>query len=122
WSSSQLLQNTPLHPLLGWGRARFGGPEIAAKQRLDELELVLTQIKLNAEELAPLLAPLVDIPVPPERLPRLPPDEVQRRQSSAMVAMALAGARVQPLVLVVQDLQWFDPTSIDLIHTLSKSN
>src|SRR5262245_2268175 len=66
WSSSQLLQNTPLHPVLGWGRARFGGPEVAPEQRLGELEMVLTQIKLDAGELAPLLAPLVDIPVPPE--------------------------------------------------------
>jgi class 3 adenylate cyclase/predicted ATPase len=121
WSSSQLLQNTPLHPVLGWGRARFGGPEIAPERRLGELELVLTQIKLDAREFAPLLAPLIDIPVPPERLPSLPPDEVQSRQLAAMVAMTMAGARAQPLVLVVEDLQWCDPTSIDLVHALSKS-
>ena len=29
------------------------------------------------------------------------------------------GPRNQPLVLVLEDLQWFDPTSIDLVHTLS---
>src|SRR5262249_36168968 len=50
----------------------------------------------------------------------LPPDEVQRRQLAAMVNWAIAGARVQPLVLVIEDLQWFDPTSIDLIHALSE--
>ena len=33
WSSSQLLQNTPLHPVLGWARARFGGPEVAPERR-----------------------------------------------------------------------------------------
>jgi len=38
WSSSQLLQNTPLHPVLGWGRARFGGAEVAPDRRLAELE------------------------------------------------------------------------------------
>ena len=38
WSSSQLLQNTPLHPALGWARARFGGPEVAPERRLAELE------------------------------------------------------------------------------------
>ena len=27
WSSSQLLQNTPLHPIAEWGRIRFGGAE-----------------------------------------------------------------------------------------------
>jgi class 3 adenylate cyclase/tetratricopeptide (TPR) repeat protein len=120
WSSSQLLQNTPLHPVLGWGRTRFGGPDVAPERRLGELEFALKQIKLDAEEYAPLLAPLVDIPIPPERLPRLSPDEVQRRQLAAMVEWGIAGARVQPLVLVIEDLQWFDPTSIDLIHALSE--
>ena len=119
WSSSQLLQNTPLHPLLGWGRARFGGPEVAPERRLAELESVLAHIKLDAAEHAPLVAPLVDIPVPPERLPSLPPDEVRGRQLAAMVAWAIAGARAQPLVLVFEDLQWFDPTSIDLVRALS---
>ena len=67
----------------------------------------------------PLVAPLVDIPIPPERVPSLPPDEVHRRQLAAMVAWAIAGARAQPLVLVFEDLQWFDPTSIDLVRALS---
>ena len=36
-----------------------------------------------------------------------------------MAAWAIAGARAQPLVLVFEDLQWFDPTSIDLVRALS---
>ena len=39
WTSSQRLQNTPLHPVLQWGRVRFGGPEAAPERRLAELEL-----------------------------------------------------------------------------------
>ena len=27
WAASQLLQNTPLHPLAEWGRLRFGGAD-----------------------------------------------------------------------------------------------
>ena len=119
WSSSQLLQNTPLHPVLGWGRARFGGPEVAPERRLAELESVLEYIKLDAAEHAPLVAPLVDIPIPLERVPSLPPDEFHRRQLAAMAAWAIAGARAQPLVLVFEDLQWFDPTSLDLVRALS---
>jgi hypothetical protein len=30
WSASQLLQNTPLHPIAEWGRQRFGGADVAA--------------------------------------------------------------------------------------------
>ena len=66
------------------------------------------------------MAPLLDIAIPPERLPRLRLADLQRRQLAAMVDWGAAGARVQPLVLVLEDLKWFDPTLIDLIHTLSE--
>ena len=120
WSSSQLLQNTPLHPIAEWGRVQFGGPEIPAERRLAELESVLAQVKLDPAEYAPLLAPLAGIPIPPERLPNLPPDEFHRKQLVATVSWAIAGARVQPLVLVFEDLQWADPSSLDLIQGLSE--
>ena len=54
-------------------------------------------VKLDAAKHAPLLAPLVDIPVPPERLPSLSPEEIRRRQLAAMVDWALAGARASRL-------------------------
>jgi class 3 adenylate cyclase len=121
WSSSQLLQNTPLHPVLGWGRVRFGGSEVPPERRRAELELLLADVKLDHVKLAPLLAPMVGIPVPPECMPSVSPEEVRRGQLAAMVQWAIAGARNQPLVLVLEDLQWFDPTSIDLVHALSDS-
>ena len=122
WSASQLLQNTPLHPVLGWGRVRFGGPEVALERRLAELESLLADVKLDATKLAPLLASMVGIPVPPERLPSLSSEEIRRGQLVAMVEWAIAGARNQPLVLVFEDLQWFDPTSIDLVQALIEGN
>ena len=72
WRCS-LLQNTPLHPIAEWGRQRFGGADVAAEQRLAELESTLTQIKLEPAENVPLLAPLLDIPLPQERAPALAP-------------------------------------------------
>ena len=67
WSCSQLLQNTPLHPIAEWGRQRFGGADVPAERRLAELESTLAQIKLDPAENAALLAPLLDIPLPPDR-------------------------------------------------------
>jgi class 3 adenylate cyclase/tetratricopeptide (TPR) repeat protein/energy-coupling factor transporter ATP-binding protein EcfA2 len=121
WSSSQLLQNTPFHPLLGWGRVRFGGSEITEEKRLAELEALLCDVKLDAVKLAPLLAPVVGIPVPSERLSSLSPEEIRRGQRAAMVEWAIAGSRNQPLILVFEDLQWFDPTSIDFVRALIES-
>ena len=50
WSCSQLLQNTPLHPIAETGRQRFGGADIPAEQRLAELENSLAQVKLDPVE------------------------------------------------------------------------
>jgi class 3 adenylate cyclase/predicted ATPase len=120
WSSSQLLQNTPLHPVAEWGRARFGGQDVAAERRLADLETTLAQVKLDIKETATLLAPLLDIPLPAERAPKFGPEELRRRQLAAMVALLLAGARTQPVVLAFEDLHWADPTSLDLIQALAE--
>jgi class 3 adenylate cyclase/predicted ATPase len=119
WSASQLLQNTPLHPIAEWGRFRFGA-DAPAEERLADLESTLRLIGLDPAEHAPLLAPLVDIPMPPGRAANLPPEELRRRQLSAMTAWVLAGARSQPVVLPFEDLQWADPTSLDLLRALAE--
>jgi class 3 adenylate cyclase/predicted ATPase len=120
WSSSQLLQNTPLHPVAEWGRQRFGGAETPGEQRLADLENTLRLIGLEPTEYAPLLAPLVDIPLPEGRTAKLAPEELRRRQLAAMTAWVLAGARSQPVVLAFEDLHWADPTSHDLMQALAE--
>src|SRR5579863_4765227 len=120
WSSSQLLQNTPLHPIGEWGRQRFGGADVAAGDRLAELEQTLGQVGLDPAEYIPLLAPLLDIPLPPAGAPALAPEEFRRRQLAAILAWVLAGARAQPIVLAFEDLQWADPTSLDVLRGLAE--
>jgi class 3 adenylate cyclase len=81
WSASQLLQNTPLHPIAEWGRQRFGGTDVAAQKRLEELESALKQVKIDADEAAPFLAPLLDIQLSPGREVTLAPEETRRRHA-----------------------------------------
>jgi class 3 adenylate cyclase/predicted ATPase len=119
WSASQLFQNTPLHPIAEWGRFRFGA-ELPAEQRFADLEGTLRLIGLDAIKYAPLLAPLVGIPLPPGRVASFPPKEMRRRQLSAVVAWALAGSRSQPLALAFEDLQWADPTSLELMRAFAE--
>jgi class 3 adenylate cyclase/tetratricopeptide (TPR) repeat protein len=119
WSASQLLQNTPLHPIIEWGRQRFGA-EGPAEQRLADLEGTLRLIGLDPAEHAPLLAPLVEIALPADRVSNLPPEELRRRQLAAMATWVMAGARSQPVVLAFEDLHWADPTSLDLLRALAE--
>ena len=119
WSSSQLLQNTPLHPIAEWGRQRFGA-DLTTEQRLADLENTLVLIGLDPTEYTPLLAPLVDIPLPEDRVAKLAPEELRRRQLTAMTAWLLAAARTQAIVLAFEDLHWADPTSLDLMRALAE--
>ena len=73
-------------------------------------------IKIDTAESVSLLASLLDIPLPKERLPDLAPEELRRRQLAAMTNWVIAGARSQPLVLALEDVHWADPTTLDFIR------
>ena len=68
----------------------------------------------------PLVAPLLDIPVPKERLPALAPEELRRRQLAAVANWVMAGARAQPSVLAFEDLHWADPTTLDVLRGITE--
>ena len=120
WSSSQLLQNTPLHPIAEWGRQRFGA-DLPVEQRLADLEHTLRLIGLDPTEYAPLLAPLVDV-----LLPGGPSIETRAGGVAAPAAGGDDGlgsgrrARTQAVVLAFEDLQWADPTSLDLMRAFAE--
>ena len=120
WSCSQLLQNTPLHPIAEWGRQRFGGADAPPAQRVAELESSLAQVKLDTAENIPLLAPLLDIPLPPEHATAFAPGELRRRQLAALTNWLMAGAKTQPLVLAFEDLHWADPTTLDVLRGIAE--
>jgi len=120
WTCSQLLQNTPFHPIAEWGRQRFGGTDVPAEQRLADLESSLAQAKLDPTEYAPLLAPMLDIPLPKERALALAAEELRRRQLTATTNWAIAGARTQPVVLALEDAHWADPTTLDALRGIAE--
>ena len=120
WSCLQLLQNTPLHPVAEWGRQRFGGGDVPAERQLADLENTLVLIKIDPAEHVPLLAPILDIPFPKDRLPDLVPEEFRRRQLAAMTNWAMASARSQPLVLAIEDVHWADPSTLDFIKGIAE--
>jgi hypothetical protein len=95
WSASQLLQNTPLHPFAEWGRQRFGGADVPADKRFAELEIALRQVKLDADETTPLLAPLLEIPLPPGRAAaqRQRLTQLQVAYGNALMLRAATGRR-----------------------------
>ena len=64
WSCSQLLQNTPLHPIAEWGRQRFGGADVPPSGGSRSWKVRWRRSSSIRRRMRPLLAPLLDIPLP----------------------------------------------------------
>ncbi len=112
--------NDAFHPVKGqiWHGARFVSGEPAAV-RLEKLEKMIRRTGLDPAEIAPLLASLLAIPTE-NRYPRLEiaPSEAKERITSAMIAMVVELAKESPLLMLVEDVHWIDPTSLDLLGRL----
>ncbi len=84
--------------------------------RLARLESWLAAHGLPASPTVPLLAPLLDLPVG-DQYPDLELTPARRRQKTleALTAWLLAGARQKPVLCVVEDLHWADPSTLELL-------
>ena len=119
WSCSQLLQNTPLHPIAEWGRQRFGGADVPAERRLADLESTLALIKLDPAENVPCSRRSSTYRSHGTQV-TLAPEELRRRQLAALTNWAMAGAKVQPVVLAFEDVHWADPTTLDVFRGIAE--
>jgi TOMM system kinase/cyclase fusion protein len=114
---SPYYQNSALYPVidhlqrfLQWQR------DDAPEARLDMLERVLQTYRLPLEEVVPLFAALLSVPLP-ERYPALPltPQRQRQKTQEALVAWLLEEAERQPVLAVWEDLHWADPSTLEML-------
>jgi class 3 adenylate cyclase/predicted ATPase len=108
--------NDAFHPVKGqiWHAAGFVSGE-AAGSRLDKVEKMIEGTGLAIGDIAPYLASLLAIPTG-QRYPALDmaPSELRERTIDALIAMTIGSAKQIPLLMIVEDAHWMDPTSVDL--------
>ena len=105
-------QGTPYLPVLDLLRQICGrgeGDETALHTAA--LQQRLHASGVTAEDDMALLYQLLDLPVAPASLARLSPEERRSRTFALLRHLVLHAAQRQPLVLVVENLHWSDPTS-----------
>src|SRR3984893_1590224 len=112
--------NDAFHPVIGqiWRSAGFVSGEPAAA-RLDKLETMILSAGLDVGEFVPYLASLLAIPTE-GRYPALEmsPSEVKERTIAVLIAMVVGIAKSVPVVMLLEDAHWIDPTSLDLTSRL----
>ena len=85
----------------------------AARAKLDKLDALLA---LTPPEAVSLLAELLSLPND-GRYPTLQLDQQQRRQKTleALTAQMEALSRINPVLMIFEDVHWIDPTSLEVL-------
>jgi class 3 adenylate cyclase len=119
--SAEYSQNTALFPLtdLFQRLLRFQAEE-TPDEKLGKLAHTLSQYRLPLEETVPLFAPLLALPLPENRypLPNLSPQRQRQKTLETLVAILLELAERQPVLFIVEDLHWTDPTTLEWLNLL----
>jgi TOMM system kinase/cyclase fusion protein len=118
---SPYYQNTALYPLielLERVALRFDRDE-APQQKLRKLEGFLVQYGLPLAEAVPLFAALLSIPLGADYASLdLSPEQQKQKTLHALLTILLKIAAQQPVLFVMEDLHWVDPTTLELLTLL----
>jgi class 3 adenylate cyclase/tetratricopeptide (TPR) repeat protein len=118
----QLFANTVLYASsqMLWRGLGWRGDE-SPRERSAALEQTLQRSGLKLAEAVPLVCEMLDLPIPAHYPPlMLAPEQRRRRLLATLADWLFSATRNQPLVLVVEDLHWLDPSSLELLHTLAE--
>lgn len=122
WGASPYHQQTPFFcviEMLQQALAHQAGE--SEEQRLVLLERGLVLAGENPEETVPLIAALIGLPLPERYAPRVgSPGRQRQRLMTTLVRWLLGVAAMQPVVLVVEDIMWADPSTIEFLGLLGQ--
>jgi class 3 adenylate cyclase len=94
-------------------------PVEPATARLDKLEAMITRSGLDSGEIAPYFASLLSIPADGRYPPiEMAPSELKERTITALIALFVGLTQGAPVLAVLEDVHWIDPTSLDVFTRL----
>ena len=102
-----------LQRLLEWSR------EDAAEEKLRKLEETLVRDAMPLSEVVPLFAGLLSLQLPARYPPlTLTPQRQKQKTLEALLAWLLQETERQPVLFIMEDLQWSDPSTLEFLSLL----
>jgi predicted ATPase len=118
---SPYYQNTALYPmidLLERVALRFNREE-SPQQKLRKLEGFVVQYGLPLAETVPLFAALLSLPLGADYVPlTVSPEQQKQKTLHALLTILLRIAAQQPVLFVMEDLHWVDPSTLEFLTLL----
>jgi predicted ATPase len=91
-----------------------------SEQKLEKLIQNLSHYRLPLEESVPLFSTLLSLPLPEDPYPplNLTPQRQRQKTLEAILAIILELSERQPVLFILEDLHWSDPTTLEFIELL----
>jgi TOMM system kinase/cyclase fusion protein len=119
--SSPYFTNSALYPVIDLiQRTLRWQQDDTSEQKLDKLTHNLSHYRLPLEETVPLFGALLSLPVSEDQYPplNLTPQRQRQKTLEAIVAITLELSERQPVLFILEDLHWVDPTTLELLDLL----
>ena len=119
--SSPYFTNSALYPIIDMIQRtlRFQTDD-TPEQKLEKLTHNLSHYRLPVEETVPLFAALLSLPVSEDQYPplNLSPQRQRQKTLESIVTIILELAEQQPVLFILEDLHWTDPSTLEFIELL----
>jgi class 3 adenylate cyclase/predicted ATPase len=118
---SPYYTNSAFYPVIDlWQRVLRFETDEAPGDKLRTLEQRLVQARLPLAETVPLFAALLSLPLPEGQYPplALPPQRQKQKTLEALLAFLMAHATQEPVLFIVEDLHWVDPSTLEFLGLL----
>jgi len=113
------FENTALFPLTDlfqrlWQFQADDSPE----EKVGKTRTGTQPVQTSSRGMCPTLCPLLSLPIPENHyLPlNLSPQRQRQKHSKPIVAILLELAERQPVLFILEDLHWTDPTTLELLN------
>src|SRR5262249_8756105 len=117
--SVEYSQNSALYPVIDlFQRLLRFHAEDTPDAKCAKLEQMLSQYQLPVEESVPLFAPVLSLSLPEHRYPplNLSPQRQRQKTLETIAAILLELAEHQPVLFIIEDLHWTDPSTLELLN------
>jgi len=117
---SPYYQNSTLYPMIDLLQRMLGfRREDSPEEKLNKLERALGEHGLPLAKGVPLFASLLSVPLSDRYPPlNLSPQKQKQKTLEALLAWLMEGTEKRPALIIVEDLHWADPSTLELLGLL----